>query len=494
MDAICINQADNVEKSVQVSRMGRIFSNCSGLLIWLGDADNHDEKAFELMRQIGHDYASANLAQYGELGARVLNTSDTEALGALSRARERAYWYRLWIVQEITLSIPRPSCRQQQVLCGPFEIPFRHWSLANLMLSMRNIEAVQRPRWEPLSDAGYRQAPSLESWHGVKVREFTLASNLWEHRVQDCSDPRDRVYALLGVSSGVDKYGIVPNYELDIRQVLCKCAALFVQLDKDITFLGACWTGWTIHQGLPSWVPHWYVSTTFRGQKYLVMGTQHGVDHRFRSGISQAAHAEVSADLRYLKLRCLLLGVVATTETPWIEPAEALPSPVLHEVVRTWADSVTAHHARCFDTRISQLEAFIRTVLCNTSMELALLDDSHLALFELWARNGGNVSSTQLTDSEEFSMGILEADVEISITHRRFLILEGGYMALGPADTEVGDVLAIPYGSQAPFVFRNAEDDSYTLIGACYVHGVMEGEAFEQPLKGTFTTEDLTII
>ncbi|KAF1997475.1 heterokaryon incompatibility, partial [Amniculicola lignicola CBS 123094] len=36
IDAICINQSDNDEKGREVKRMGEIFSNATGVVVWLG--------------------------------------------------------------------------------------------------------------------------------------------------------------------------------------------------------------------------------------------------------------------------------------------------------------------------------------------------------------------------------------------------------------------------------------------------------------------------
>jgi len=45
IDAICLNQADNEEKSVQVQLMGEIYSQARKVHIWLGDADSNTPKS-----------------------------------------------------------------------------------------------------------------------------------------------------------------------------------------------------------------------------------------------------------------------------------------------------------------------------------------------------------------------------------------------------------------------------------------------------------------
>ena len=41
VDAICIDQSDIIEKTAQVGQMGRIYQQCSRLVIWLGEAGNN---------------------------------------------------------------------------------------------------------------------------------------------------------------------------------------------------------------------------------------------------------------------------------------------------------------------------------------------------------------------------------------------------------------------------------------------------------------------
>jgi hypothetical protein len=40
----------------------------------------------------------------------------------------------------------------------------------------------------------------------------------------------------------------------------------------------------------------------------------------------------------------------------------------------------------------------------------------------------------------------------------------------------VGDIISVFHGGDVPFVIRKAEEH-HLLIGTCYVHGIMSGEA-----------------
>lgn len=59
---------------------------------------------------------------------------------------------------------------------------------------------------------------------------------------------------------------------------------------------------------------------------------------------------------------------------------------------------------------------------------------------------------------------------------RRFFITQKGFIGTGPTSLQKGDVIAILCGGVVPFVLRPSFRE-YGVIGPCYVHGIMTGEA-----------------
>ena len=49
------------------------------------------------------------------------------------------------------------------------------------------------------------------------------------------------------------------------------------------------------------------------------------------------------------------------------------------------------------------------------------------------------------------------------------------------------DIVCIFYNARQPFVLRKLEDNSFKLIGECYVHGIMHGEALKEGEKRSRT-------
>jgi Heterokaryon incompatibility protein (HET) len=52
IDAVCINQSDNLEKAEQVRKMRRIYQLTSQVLIWLGPSANDSEALLDLIARI----------------------------------------------------------------------------------------------------------------------------------------------------------------------------------------------------------------------------------------------------------------------------------------------------------------------------------------------------------------------------------------------------------------------------------------------------------
>jgi hypothetical protein len=59
---------------------------------------------------------------------------------------------------------------------------------------------------------------------------------------------------------------------------------------------------------------------------------------------------------------------------------------------------------------------------------------------------------------------------------RKFILTSSGLFGLAPPDTWAGDLIVILLVSPVPQVLRKQET-GYSLIGECYVHGAMGGEA-----------------
>ncbi|KAK8121777.1 heterokaryon incompatibility protein-domain-containing protein [Apiospora sp. TS-2023a] len=77
--------------------------------------------------------------------------------------------------------------------------------------------------------------------------------------------------------------------------------------------------------------------------------------------------------------------------------------------------------------------------------------------------------------------------------NRRFALTAGGHYALCPHLVEEGDIVVVLMGQRTPFILRPRGDD-YLLVGECYVHGIMQGQALSMLEKGEKTLRDFRIL
>ena len=125
-DAVCINQADILEREAQLKLMRDIYSNATCTLVWLGSmGTNIDRITFESLNKLCHgitirriilerDFGWTSQEDYSddELDSYLTETFDSEEvqheeqdlLTHLSDFFELAWWNRLWVLQEVALA------------------------------------------------------------------------------------------------------------------------------------------------------------------------------------------------------------------------------------------------------------------------------------------------------------------------------------------------------------------------------------------------------
>jgi hypothetical protein len=75
---------------------------------------------------------------------------------------------------------------------------------------------------------------------------------------------------------------------------------------------------------------------------------------------------------------------------------------------------------------------------------------------------------------------------------RVFMRTSRGWRGLVSMDVEAGDTLVVLFGSRVPFILRRS-GDAYRLVGDCYGHGIMDGEAMHMLADGNLAVEEFNI-
>ncbi|KAK7916884.1 hypothetical protein PG985_010492 [Apiospora marii] len=204
VDAICINQSDDREKSAQVRCMDQTYRFASCVSVWLGlpAVPEHLEARMDPGAPI-----------------RTFEIEPYDWYYSLSDLTNRPYWSRFWVIQEFLLG------RSLSVHCGNTsmdwddfrDLVYREEDLDYLALSNENP-----PTLPPNASAA---VPLLMGRSFNRLPEYPQALHvlLVQHRHSQCKDSRDRVFALLGLVSEDERLflgRVFPDYTLSERHVL----------------------------------------------------------------------------------------------------------------------------------------------------------------------------------------------------------------------------------------------------------------------------------
>jgi hypothetical protein len=76
---------------------------------------------------------------------------------------------------------------------------------------------------------------------------------------------------------------------------------------------------------------------------------------------------------------------------------------------------------------------------------------------------------------------------------RVFFFTAGGLMGLGPHELVKGDKIYIFATGETPFILRK-QDKGLSIVGECYVHGLMDGEIARPVQNGLMEEEQIVIV
>ncbi|RBQ79351.1 hypothetical protein FVER14953_21724 [Fusarium verticillioides] len=265
VDAICINQQDLSERARQLRRMRDIYGSAWAVIAWLGEASFRSSSAIQLVR----DLSALSETDCGSQIEACLR-SDPDYLGngcwlAMHDLMKRPYWYRLWIIQEIIMGASATWIR-----CGTVSIDWTSfcagisfleenlWLVKDELLIKERLAATSEngPAWSvmgihlvyqdlsPLSDREENggQYPSFERLLDIS-------------NTAECSDPRDKVYALVGLMSAAVADSLQPDYTLPVRHVYAATARTFIRVEGNLEPIreGNPWGP----SNAPSWAADW---------------------------------------------------------------------------------------------------------------------------------------------------------------------------------------------------------------------------------------------
>lgn len=270
IDAICISQRNLEERAQQVALMRRIFREASNVCIWLGHGSEPVENVLHKLKYFG-DELEGLVPVIDPPDDHWSDDNDKEytSYEGLEKLAKVDFWNRLWVIQEVTVARSL-SVHYGQAVLGSSTL--NQEALDELSFDMMGKPDVTKEARELLGElltfndilSKTSALPLLEKLR-VVLAFFTRA------RTPIVSDPRDRVYGLLGIYAWYFGSDLIDaNYALDTIVVYTTFARRDIQKTKSLLVLSQATPYHNALAGLPSWVPDWSSSYDHKLHSYLL--------------------------------------------------------------------------------------------------------------------------------------------------------------------------------------------------------------------------------
>lgn len=270
--------------------MTDIYRGAVRTVVWLGPDHNFAREAFDLVYRIfavvEHEYPNHEETTRFEPkmldeelhAGRGLPARSSEAWDALRTLLDRPWFTRIWVLQEVVLS------RQDTlIVCGQENCSWYPLSTACGWLAANDYSNQKF--------YGLTTVDNVHSMRHVSQEKEQLdvaTSILLTTEVFYATDPRDEVFALLGLTSQNESDNITPDYTLNPVEVYRIFARSLIYQQGNLAVLGMPlsrnehirdrfrWGGGkTWKSGTPSWVPDLDVRTDFKPYHMLRVSDTH---------------------------------------------------------------------------------------------------------------------------------------------------------------------------------------------------------------------------
>jgi hypothetical protein len=525
IDAICIDQDNVEERNSQVKLMKAVYQQAESVTVWLGEESPQTNAAMDLIPQLVH---AEERAKEHSGDTDISYAARQHNPNKLGLPKESAYvhfvalllneWFtRVWIIQEVAMA------KQAYLTYGPRSVRWDDFAKAFLFLFKLDVY-IQDPG---LYEGHFAQA--ITSVLGIidardarkQGQNRTLLGTLLRCRPSRASKAEDKVFAVLGLATdtGSEAIDIEVDYAQKVERIYTDTAFTILRHEQNLDLLGVQHSPRDITEfNLPSWVPDWSVwdgtIALNRRDRPASLESKDEIYVRHATG-NTVSIPRLSADGRMLGLHGYVIDQVMEIgmiydckdrklecnaglgDTPraqqlnihvllqWEEISKArggsLYAPTGEPILAAYWQTITAGwrfaEHDLSTSKFSKWDSYRRP---GASLRQFLGSCITMSSLYAWITFGLSICKQLIKSPPEFGFdGLLTMS-----SNRRFIQTKKGYMGLAPAETRVGDSVALFKGGGSPLVMRR-EGENWTLVGDSYVHGMMNAECWVEGLCQT---------
>ncbi|KAI8932229.1 hypothetical protein NX059_011108 [Plenodomus lindquistii] len=507
IDAICVNQADVVERSAQVNRMRAIHAGAQRVLIAANAAiTGKCDELVPLLNLIEPTRGPAK--QKAQVTDLMKAMTDKSALFTLCND---PYWSRLWIIQEFAVG-----------------------SQAEMLFGSKVIDA-SKVRW-----LLYEMGKEMARHHQDRMHNLYSIRRAWQSNRppqlidlldkasgSQCSVRHDRVFGLVGLSPDAVRYLPEPNYEDDSTMIAMAMTRAYIgKTSMDIILLAP-------HRkpdpGLPSWSPDLFHLDRFPfEQRSLNIVMRWKVPRSMPPDVrtnafvrdvwqrpsfwnaTEGIATNVTFQGNIMQTSAGRIGVIRSLGRAWSDPIDSgFPT---HDP--TWRRKTKASHLREEFAMLMMNGDYKRAVdgYCFVQVFLeshGMYDPEHSdGNLQSWIHGNRNFFTGVGTIKEcakslppalllygpgahtvwypgrnDFRLGVFQDLAWMAEDDMRMMYLDAGpkwragWAAKGARLHD--EVFLIP-GCSSPVILRKDNNGRYEMVGDAIVYGAMEGEHWDQ--------------
>lgn len=250
-DALCINQDDVMERNLQVPLMKYIYPGPSKVVVWLGEADEASELAIWTVREWTSIFANHRLNIHNLFRDRFMRRDDYQrTLTAIRSFCQRPWFSRTWTFQEIVIS-REPD--YAEILCGSTVLL---WQSLRKAYFVAEYAGILVDSFGSNPNVGLRLLslfPRRDAGHAWPISQL-----LRDTFGLKATDPRDKIFSLLGLADFNNEALFRPNYYIPVRQTYISFTLSIIK-DSNMLSILADVNRVARDPELPSWVPDWRV-------------------------------------------------------------------------------------------------------------------------------------------------------------------------------------------------------------------------------------------
>ncbi|KAF1963784.1 HET-domain-containing protein [Byssothecium circinans] len=527
-DALCINQADVTERTHQVGLMGEIYKNGRETVIWLGEQTAADDVGDRFLGNcISHD--DWRVLRKGGPPKIARGSRSERILTGLERLTSRPWWSRIWVIQETVLS--RKATVQFGMLSAPwsmfasaatFYAREQHSLCLDLSGTFRGHQILSR-----FSNA-VLQIDNTRCDYQASTSSTTLLSLLWKFRPLEATDKRDKVLALLGLTTNwQNQPPLPPDYSIDAPKTFLRTALSSIKRSQSLTVLAGDLEAMLNRKRLadiPSWVIDWSLPCpSFEVERvasldiYEASGDWtgsvrlHNHDHSLPILEVEGAFVDEIATVGGVS-RHMQISDTCAVIREWNLLTRAAEQGLGIERYPTGGTYEDAF----WKTLVGDLIRIDTGANGNGIAYRRATQDDHPA-FRAWRMWSRCISRDTLSRTASFTQRDLDEGIssihyalKTMTANRRFFITRMGYLGIGPRGAMVGDQVWVVKGSKVPFLVRGdrmkkcksaelttliasgetqkgrsgrcgTNHECVKMVGDCFTFGVMDGEVFKRP-------------